>query len=85
MIKRKKAKHPDASPSYWQTVWRLVRGNKRGMAGLSFVLAMLLVSIFSPFLATNQPIVCRYKGKLYFPAVVEIFQSRNSTTHWINK
>ena len=55
------------------------------MVGLSFVLAMLLVSIFSPLLATNQPIVCKYKGKLYFPAVVEIFQSRSSTTHWINK
>ena len=45
MIKRKKNKHADASPSYWQTVWRLVLGNKRGMVGLSFLLAMLLVSI----------------------------------------
>lgn len=77
------ARYP--SQSYWRTVWRRIRRNRRGMVGLIFVGAMMLVALLSPLLATNQPIVCRYKGKLYFPAVVEIFQSRGTEKHWINK
>jgi peptide/nickel transport system permease protein len=55
------------------------------MAGLWFVVLMLVVWVFSPLLATKQPIVCRYKGKWYFPAVIELFQNRNSSVHRINK
>jgi peptide/nickel transport system permease protein len=46
---------------------------------------MILISIFSSLLASDQPIVCRYQGRLYFPAVVEIFQMRGTSSHWINK
>ena len=70
---------------YWRGVWHLITRNRRGMVGLSFVLFMLLVSLFSPLLATNQPVVCKYEGKWYFPAVIEIFQSRSSTLHWVKK
>ena len=75
----------DKSQAYWRNVGLTMIRNKRGMVGLSFILLMFLVSFFSPFLATDQPIVCKYKGKLYFPAVVELLQSRNSSTHWIDK
>jgi peptide/nickel transport system permease protein len=71
--------------SYWRTVWTIIHGNKRGMAGLYFILFMALVSLLGPLLASNQPVVCKYQGKWYFPGVVEIFQSRNTTKHWINK
>ncbi len=70
---------------YWRSVWRRVLRNRRGMAGLSFVALMFVVWIFSPLIATNQPIVCKYEGRWYFPAVVEIFQSRGSGPHWIKK
>lgn len=70
---------------YWRGVWHLIRRNRRGMVGLCFVLFMLLVSLFSPLLATDQPVVCKYEGKWYFPAVIEIFQSRSSTFHWVKK
>ncbi len=73
------------SEAYWRTVWRRVRRNRRGMAGLTFVVFMMVVASLSPLLASNQPIVCRYKGRLYFPAVVELVQSRGSGPHWINK
>jgi peptide/nickel transport system permease protein len=55
------------------------------MAGLGFIILMVFISIVSPLLATNQPIVCRHRGKLYFPAIVEIFQLRNADSHWIEK
>ena len=73
------------SESYWRMVWRRLRRNYRGMIGLTFVLLMAFVAFFSPLLASNQPIVCRYQGKLYFPAIVEILQARDTTEHWINK
>ena len=73
------------SQAFWRNVWRQLRRNRRGMAGLCFIIFMGLISFFSPLLATNQPIVCKYKGKLYFPAVVEIFQTPQPGSHWINK
>lgn len=73
------------SQAYWRTVWRRMRRNRRGTVGLLFVLLLVLVAFLSPLLASGQPIVCRYKGQLYFPAVVELFQSRTPGSHWINK
>ena len=73
------------SEGYWRSVWRGVRRNRRGMAGLTVVGLMLVVWIFGPLLATNQPIVCRYQGKWYFPAIVELFQARHSGPHLIKK
>jgi len=80
-----KAKKKHHSENYWLNVWSRVRRNRRGLTGLCFVGFMLLVAFFSPLLATNQPIVCKYQGNWYFPAVVEIFQSRGSGPHWIKK
>lgn len=85
MIKRKPKTEKHLSESFWAVVWRRMRRNTWGMFGFCFVLAMLLISILSPLLASDQPVVCRYQGKLYFPAVVEIFQSRGSGQHFIKK
>ncbi|GMU21200.1 MAG: hypothetical protein AMXMBFR13_12930 [Phycisphaerae bacterium] len=76
---------PRSRQSFWRTVWRRMRRNRRGLVGLTFVTLMILVAFFSPLLASNQPIVCRYQGELYFPAVVELFQSRGTGPHWIAK
>ena len=82
VIDTRQPRHADA---YGRAVWRRLRRNRRGMVGLSFVLLMLLVTVFSPLLASNQPIICRYQGKLYFPAVVEILQIRRIGPHRIEK
>jgi peptide/nickel transport system permease protein len=81
--KKNKIKHH--SEAFWAVVWRRMRKNRWGMFGFYFVLFMLLLSIFSPLIASDQPIVCKFKGKLYFPAIIEIFQSRGSGPHRINK
>lgn len=70
---------------YWRGALGRLRRNRGGMAGLYFVLFMIVVWILSPMLATDQPIVCRYQGRWYFPAVVEVFQSREGDEHWIEK
>ena len=70
---------------YGRGVWRRMRHNRRGMAGLCFIILMVMVSLLSPLWATNQPIVCRYQGKWHFPALVEVFQLRNAQSHWMEK
>jgi len=76
---------PRRSPGFWRLTWRQFRSNGRGMLGLSFVALIFFVSIFSPLIATNQPIVCKYEGRWYFPALYEIVQSRGDGPHWITK
>lgn len=85
MSKNEKKPRKHKSEAFWVNVWRRMLRNRRGVLGLCFVLLMGLVSLFSPLLASNQPIVCKYEGKWYFPAVIEIMQSRGPGPHWITK
>lgn len=39
------------------------------MAALGFVVFLMLVAALAPAIAGTKPIVCKYKGKLYFPAL----------------
>jgi peptide/nickel transport system permease protein len=39
------------------------------MAALVFVAVLTLIAIFAPAIAGTKPIVCRYKGSIYFPAM----------------
>ncbi len=73
------------SESYWRAIWHRLRGNRRGMVGLCFIVLMCAVWLGGPLLATGQPIACKYKGRWYFPAIVEIFQSRRTGPHWVEK
>jgi peptide/nickel transport system permease protein len=60
-------------PGYWRLVWRRFRRHRSGMAGLCVFLLLVVVSAFTPLLAGGQPIVAKYKGDWYFPAVVQTF------------
>lgn len=51
--------------------WRQYRRSKLALFGLTFVVVMFLTAFFSPMLANEQPIVCKYEGKLFFPAIVD--------------
>jgi peptide/nickel transport system permease protein len=46
------------SPGYWSTVWRRFRRDPVAMAALILILAIVLLAIFAPFVAPNDP----YKG-----------------------
>lgn len=59
------------SPGYWRQTWQQFRHYRRGMIGLAVVAAMFLTGFFAPLLANKNPIVCRYDGKLYFPALID--------------
>lgn len=58
-----------ASRGYWTIVWRKLRANPNGMAGLVLVALIFAVAVLAPLIANDRPIVCRYKGETSFPAL----------------
>lgn len=54
---------------FWAEAWRRFRRRKLSMAALGFVAFLSVVALFSPAIAGTKPIVCKYKGKIYFPAL----------------
>jgi peptide/nickel transport system permease protein len=57
------------SRGFWAEVWLRFRRRKLAMTAMSFVAVLTLVAIFSPAIVGTKPIVCKYKGALYFPAM----------------
>jgi len=62
---------PTAAPSrgYWSEVWLRFRRRKLAMIALGYIGFMVVVAVFAPAIAGTKPVVCRYKGNLYFPAL----------------
>jgi len=56
-------------PGFWRDAW--LRFRKRTLPYAAFWLVMLLavVALFSPAIVGTKPIVCKYKGDIYFPAL----------------
>lgn len=64
------AEIPAAQPrGFWAEAWRRFRRRPRSMAALVYVLFLALVALFAPAIAGTKPVVCRYKGHIYFPAL----------------
>ncbi len=61
------------SPGFWRLTWRRYRGYRLGMAGLTIVAIMFVLAFMSPLLASGDPIVVRYEGNFYFPALLDTF------------
>lgn len=54
---------------YLSELWRGVRRRRSGLVALVFIVGLAAVAALAPFIAGTKPIVCSYKGSLYFPAV----------------
>ncbi len=57
------------SRGFWAEAWKRFRQRKLAMLALLYVCGMAVVAVFAPAIAGTKPIVTRYKGKLYFPAM----------------
>ncbi len=66
------------SPGFWKEAWQRFRGRKLAMAALAFVALLAMVALFSPAIAGTKPVVVRYKGRIYFPAMAYF------NRHWEN-
>ena len=67
------ARRDARSPNYWFLVWRQFRKDRLAMAGFFLVLFLIAVALLAGLLANNKPIVLKYRGKWYLPAVRETF------------
>jgi peptide/nickel transport system permease protein len=57
------------SLSFSREAWRRFKKRRRALVALGVLLLMFVVGGLAPFLAGTRPIVCRYKGKIHFPAL----------------
>ena len=57
------------SRGFWSEAWHRFRRRKLAMIALGFVTFLIFVAAFAPAIAGTKPIVCKYKGNLYFPAL----------------
>ncbi len=60
---------PKKSPGFWKETWSQFRRRKLAMIALFFVGFLALVALFSPAIAGTRPVVCKYKGEIYFPCL----------------
>jgi peptide/nickel transport system permease protein len=49
--------------------WRHFRRRKLAMIALAFVVCLCLFALFAPLIVGTKPIVCQYKGRIYFPCL----------------
>lgn len=54
---------------FWTESWRRYRRRPMAMIALGYVLLLCLIALFAPAIAGTKPLVCKYKGELYFPAM----------------
>lgn len=59
----------DLTQGFWTEVWKQFRKNKLAMVALLFVIFLGAVAVFAPAIAGTKPIICQYKGKMYYPAL----------------
>ncbi|MCB9778675.1 MAG: ABC transporter permease [Alphaproteobacteria bacterium] len=64
-----------AGEGYWARIWRRLKAHHSGMAGLLIVLLLTGMGVSAPLIANDKPVVCSYKGELYFPAVATYVDS----------
>jgi peptide/nickel transport system permease protein len=51
----------------WREAWQRFRGDRLSLAAFVFLVLVALVAILAPLVAGTRPVVCRYKGSIYFP------------------
>ncbi len=60
--------------NYWQETWHRFSQSRVNLLALSFIVFLTVVAIFSPMLAGTKPIICKYKGRIYFPMMGYFYQ-----------
>jgi peptide/nickel transport system permease protein len=59
----------DRAPAagYWIETWRYFRRRKLSVIALAVVTCLCAIALFAPMIVGTKPIVCKYKGRIYFP------------------
>lgn len=54
---------------FWAETWGRFKRRRLAMLALAYICFLGVVAIFAPAIAGTKPVVCKYKGQLYFPAL----------------
>lgn len=60
---------PVRSRGFWGEAWVRFRQQKLAMAALLFVVALAIVALSAPAIVGTKPVIAKYKGRIYFPAL----------------
>jgi len=58
--------------------WRQFKKNRAGLWSLYILIFIIIVALFSPFIANKQPLYVNYGGKTYYPAFQTLFNASYS-------
>lgn len=61
--------------SFKQYAWKQFKKNKAAMISLYTLLFLIFIAIFAHFIANDQPLYAKYRGKTYYPAFQTYFNS----------
>ncbi len=61
--------HQPKSRGFWGETWTRFRKRKLAMTALVFVIGLSLVAMLAPAIVGTRPIIVKYKGSIYFPAM----------------
>ena len=61
--------------SFKKYAWDQFKKNKPALYSLYILLVLVVIAIFAPVIANDQPLYCKYKGETYFPAFVSLVNS----------
>lgn len=64
---RRDAGRGGAPAGYWTEAWRRFRRDRLALCALCVIVSLGLMACLAPLIAGVRPIVCSYKGQLYFP------------------
>ena len=68
------------SRGYWAETWRRYCRNPPAVLAMLYVIFTAIVAICSPMIAGTKPVVCRYKGELYFPCIGYFYRAHELAT-----
>ena len=57
------------SRGFWSEAWLRFRRRKLAMTALVYVCILAFIALLAPAIAGTKPVVCKYKGRIYFPAL----------------
>lgn len=57
------------SPGFWKEAWGQFRKRKLAMLALMLVCFLGVVALLSPAIVGTKPVIAKYKGSIYFPAM----------------
>ena len=75
---------------YWAYVNKQFRRKKTAVVSLYIVIVLAIIALLAPFLANEKPLICKYKGELFFPVLKELavdlgigeFQTQFQNVDW---